>query len=191
MNPVITLASKSPRRRELLTQAGIPFRCIDVDIDESHRPMESPSEYVIRLAEEKARSGRGVDSSLPVLGSDTTVTVDNEILGKPEDSSHAIAMLKRLSGRTHEVMTAVALSDQERTLSLLSTSSVRFAELTDRWIERYVEGGEPHDKAGAYAIQGAAAARIEHLSGSYSGVMGLPLFETCLLLRRSGLEMFS
>ena len=190
MKPVITLASKSPRRRELLTQAGVPFQCIDVDIDESHRTVESPSEYVIRLAEEKARAGRGVDASLPVLGSDTTVTVDNEILGKPADSDHAITMLKRLSGRTHEVMTAVALSDQKGTHSLLSTSSVRFAELTDRWIERYVEGGEPHDKAGAYAIQGAAAARIEHLSGSYSGVMGLPLFETCLLLRRSGLEMF-
>ena len=186
---MIILASRSPRRRELLAQAQIPFRCVDVAIDESHEPPEAPSEYVVRLAERKAQAGRSVDSGLPVLGSDTAVTVDGEILGKPADRNDAVNMLRRLSGREHEVVTAVALTDDTGTKSLLSTSTVRFARLADAWIEHYVESNEPHDKAGSYAIQGAAACMIEHLSGSYSGVMGLPLYETCLLLRRSGLEI--
>ncbi len=188
--PALLLASRSPRRRELLEQAGIAFRVVDVLVDETVRPGEAPAAYVARVAADKARAAvqaLPVDGRAPVLAADTSVVVDGKVLGKPADSQHAAAMLRRLSGRTHEVMTAVALADGARLHSALSTSRVRFRALSDADIDAYVATGEPVDKAGAYAIQGIAACFIEHLDGSYSGVMGLPLFETAQLLAQVGI----
>lgn len=182
----VYLASASPRRRELLEQIGVGYRLLATDIPEEARAGESPEEFVLRLALEKARAGRAqleVTEVYPVLGADTAVVLDGEILGKPRDRDHALAMLSHLSGHTHQVLTGVALigaGGYER--SRLSVSRVRFRTLNINEIERYWESGEPADKAGAYAIQGRAAAFIEHMEGSYSGVMGLPLFETAGLL---------
>ena len=193
------LASQSPRRRELLTQVGISFDVLDVDIDETEKDNESAEDYVIRLAREKAITGWNVEKSKikPVLGSDTAVVINGVILGKPDNDADAVRMLGLLSGKTHQVMTAVALVksvtsdtqlDQYELSSTISVSDVTFKVLSDREIEQYVKSGECHDKAGSYAIQGLAAAFITHLSGSYSGVMGLPLFETVELLNKAGIS---
>jgi nucleoside triphosphate pyrophosphatase len=190
------LASQSPRRRELLTQIGISFDVLSTDIDESIKTNEIPQNYVVRLAREKARAGWKVEKSLikPILGSDTSVVINGEILGKPESDAEAIKMLNLLSGNTHQVMTAVALAipsqkSQEFELrSVLSVSDVSFKELSNEEIERYVATGECADKAGSYGIQGQAGAFITHLSGSYSGVMGLPLYETAELLNKAGIR---
>ncbi|MEE9421688.1 MAG: Maf family protein [Gammaproteobacteria bacterium] len=185
--PQIVLASASPRRCELLDQIGVRYIQSVVDIDETYQPGESPEKYVLRLALAKAHAVRKRDNNqLPVLGADTTVVIDNEALGKPQDEIHAKAMLKRLSGVSHQVMTAVALvADQEA--SLTSVTLVRFRPLTDNEISQYWETGEPGDKAGGYAIQGMGAVFVEHIDGSYSGVMGLPLFETARLLGQFGI----
>jgi septum formation protein len=186
--PQIALASRSPRRRELLAQIGVRHRVVDVDVDESPRPAEVAAEYVLRLALAKARAGTGRVAGLPVLGADTAVVVDDAILGKPADREDAMAMLRRLSAREHRVLTAVALvGDREATR--LSVSHVRFRAIAAGEAAAYWATGEPADKAGAYAIQGLGALFVESLSGSYSGVMGLPLYETAELLRHAGIDL--
>jgi septum formation protein len=185
-SPLVCLASVSPRRRELLAQIGVPHTVVGADIDESVRSGEAPRDYVLRMARQKALTVRERGESLPVLAADTTVVLDNIIYGKPRDRDDGLAMLGRLSGRTHEVLTAVALAHLSEVTLRLSVSTVRFRELSLEERAAYWDTGEPRDKAGGYAIQGAAAVFIDSLSGSYSGVMGLPLFETGELLRAVG-----
>lgn len=189
--PVICLASLSPRRRELLAQIGVPCTITGADIDESVRPEESPRDYVTRLAQQKALTVRRGGQTLPVLAADTTVVLDGRIYGKPRDREDALAMLGRLSGRTHDVLTAVALADSQGVVGLLSASTVKFRRLAPAECTAYWDTGEPRDKAGGYAIQGRGAVFVEALSGSYSAVMGLPLFETAELLRASGISYWS
>ena len=187
-NPVLCLASVSPRRRELLSQIGVPHVVAGADIDETFLPGETPRDYVIRLAREKALVIRRSGQQLPVLAADTTVVVDGKVFGKPGDQAEAVQMLSTLSGRAHEVLTAVALADSHGVAGRLSSSTVRFRTVSREECLAYWETGEPRDKAGGYAIQGLGAVFIESLSGSYSGVMGLPLFETAQLLRAAGIE---
>jgi septum formation protein len=184
--PVLRLASASPRRRELLSQIGVPHIVTGAHIDESVHEGERPHDYVQRMARTKAETVWNQDGALPVLAADTTVVLDGIVFGKPADAADAYRMLRLLSGRTHEVLTAVALASAEGLSIRVSVSSVRFRVLTEAEIETYWETGEPKDKAGAYAVQGLAAVFIESLTGSYSGVMGLPLFETSELLRAAG-----
>lgn len=190
-NPEVYLASRSPRRRELLQQIGVPYRQLDAEVDETAHEGESPEVHVLRLALEKARAGwskvENSDQPLPVLGADTVVVLDDEILGKPASREEAVAMLQALSGNTHRVLTGVALVD-DREATRISVNNVTFRELSDAEIARYWETGEPADKAGAYAIQGRGAVFIEHMEGSYSGVMGLPLFEVADLLDEFDLD---
>ncbi len=191
MKPVsfIYLASGSPRRRELLQQIGVSFQVIGADLDETVRRSESPLAYVSRLAEAKATLGweRSRDSGeAPVLAADTAVVLDGRILGKPTGMNDAIAMLLELSGRTHEVLTAIALRCAAELKVAVSRSAVTFRSIDHSEARAYWETGEPADKAGAYAIQGYAAIFISDLKGSYSGVMGLPLFETAALLKAAG-----
>jgi septum formation protein len=186
VSPVLRLASASPRRRELLTQIGVPHVVIGAHIDESVRDAEKPHDYVQRMAHTKAQAIWDRDKSLPVLAADTTVVLDGIVFGKPADRADALRMLGLLSGRTHEVLTAVALASDAGISLRMSVSAVRFRTLAADEIAAYWETGEPKDKAGAYAVQGFAAVFIESLSGSYSGVMGLPLFETSELLRAAG-----
>jgi septum formation protein len=185
--PVVCLASVSPRRRELLTQIGVPHKVLAAHIDETAYPGEIPRDYVMRMARQKALAVLDRGEALPVLAADTTVVLDEVIYGKPRNRDEGVAMLQRLSDRTHEVMTAVAVAQSRGVALRLNVSSVRFRKLTLEECNAYWETGEPHDKAGGYAVQGAAAVFIESLSGSYSGVMGLPLFETAELLRAAGL----
>lgn len=193
----IYLASRSPRRRDLLKQVGVPFELLLVrqdlrrgpDVDETPVPDESPGVYALRLAGAKAAAGvrqvvqRGLPQK-PVLAADTAIVFDDQIIGKPEDAAHAARILRALSGREHHVITAVALAFRDQVETQISVSSVWFRELTDAEVRRYVASGEPLDKAGAYAIQGRAGAFITRISGSYSGIMGLPLAETAELLKR-------
>ena len=184
----VFLASGSPRRRELLQQIGVSFRVLGAAVDEAVLAGEEPAEYVMRLAAAKAEAGwersrKPGDS--PVLAADTAVVLDRAILGKPVDRQDAEGMLRRLSGRTHEVLTAVALRTVDGLQSRLSRSEVTFREIATEEARAYWETGEPSDKAGAYAIQGRAAVFVADLRGSYSGVMGLPLFETAQLLGSS------
>ena len=185
----IILASGSPRRRELLKQLAVNFQVAAADIDESYIQGETPREYVMRLSREKAMAGFDQsDSGLPVMGSDTIVLLDGEMLGKPESRLEAETMLQRLSGRTHEVYSGVALVvNPESVLDTLNITAVTFGEMPLAWIRQYCQTEEPMDKAGAYAVQGATGQYIRRIEGSYSGVMGLPLFETAELLRRAGL----
>lgn len=186
--PDLVLASASPRRRELLRQIGVRFRVAPADVDETVRPDESPGDYVVRLAREKALAIlRRANDGLPVLGADTSVILDGNILGKPVCRDDAAHMLGRLSGATHEVFSAVAiaLTDEdggERVFDRLNVTRVTFAALEPEWIEAYIATGDPMDKAGAYGVQGRAAERICRIEGSFSGVMGLPLYETAQLL---------
>ncbi|HVO49210.1 MAG TPA: Maf family protein [Steroidobacteraceae bacterium] len=186
-SPSLCLASVSPRRRELLSQIGVTYTVAAADIDESVRGGETPRQYVTRLAREKAMAVRRTGQLLPVLAADTTVVLDGVIFGKPRDRADAIGMLGQLSGRTHEVLTAVALADAHAVKERLSVSSVRFRQLANEECAAYWDTGEPRDKAGGYAIQGLGAVFIESLQGSYSAVMGLPLFETAELLREAGI----
>ncbi|WP_132999633.1 Maf family protein [Luteimonas arsenica] len=188
---MLHLASKSPRRRELLARLGLDFGVLDVDIPEQREPGESPEGYVARVAREKAGAGLLRVVAVPgavVLGSDTEVVLDDEVFGKPADADEAAAMLRRLSGRTHRVLTAVSLVSAGREASAMVTSEVEFAALSDDDIAEYVASGEPMGRAGAYAIQGGAERFVRRLSGSYSGVMGLPLHETAALLQGFGIH---
>lgn len=188
---VLCLASASPRRRELLTQIGVPHTVVGAHIDESVHAGEDPRNYVVRMAREKALAVRLRGEALPVLAADTTVVLDDVIFGKPADRADCVAMLQRLSGRTHDVLTAVAVATSRDLQSLVSTSAVRFRTLTPEECGDYWDTGEPRDKAGGYAIQGLGAVFVVWLSGSFSGVMGLPLFETAELLRGAGVPCWS
>ncbi len=191
MSAFIYLASASPRRRELLRQIGVVYRLLRIEIDETPLAGESPDDYVVRLALAKAQAGcaaLGRRQPAPVLGADTAVVVDDAILGKPRDREEGLAMLARLSGREHQVLSAVALATPTRNAVKVQESGVRFRRLTLAECAAYWDSGEPRDKAGSYGIQGQAAAFIADLRGSYSGVMGLPLFETAELLREFGLS---
>ncbi|MGI0115616.1 Maf family protein [Zooshikella sp. RANM57] len=192
---MIYLASQSPRRQELLQQIGVNYIVIPAAIDESPYTDELGDAYVLRMAKEKAEAGwqilhaekksiiSSTENSPCVLAADTSVIVDGGILGKPKDESDAKAMLMRLSNRTHQVITAVALKNRRQMETRLSVSNVTFRALTDTDVQAYIRSGEPLDKAGAYAIQGLGAIFVQHLAGSYSGVMGLPLTETAELLQ--------
>ncbi len=180
---MLLLASRSPRRVELLHQLGLEFEVLGVDVDETWENTEPAADHVLRLATTKAARGRELRPALPVLGADTAVVVDDQVFGKPRDRDHAIDMLSRLSGRGHEVYSAVALA-AGAVHTALNITQVCFRPISQREIEDYWATGEPADKAGAYAIQGLAAAFIERIEGSYSGVMGLPLYETAGLLAR-------
>ena len=183
--PVILLASASPRRSELLRQVGVAHEVRPVDVDESVRPGEAPSAYVLRLAEAKAEAlwtRLSPAERRPVLAADTTVALEGVIFGKPADPAEARSMLSRLAGRTHEVHTAVALRHAGGTAARVSTSSVSLRALAPGELDWYCRSGEPYDKAGGYAVQGRAALFIRHIAGSYSGIMGLPLYETWELL---------
>ena len=197
LSPRLYLASRSPRRRELLNQIGVAFDTLsfrlppreDPETSENPLPGETPVDYVQRVAQAKARHGWQIVGwrkllRQPVLAADTTLEFDGEIIGKPEDAADARRILQRLSGQTHRVLTAVCVVLDERLEAALSVSEVRFAPLDDSEIRHYVDSGEPMDKAGAYGIQGRAGAFVAHLSGSYSGVMGLPLHETKQLLKK-------
>ncbi len=186
----VYLASGSPRRRELLQQIGVSFRVVRAAVDEAVRLAESAPTYVLRLAAAKAEAGWETSrdgSHVPVLAADTAVVLDGKILGKPADCQDALGLLGRLSGRTHEVLTAVALRTADGLQSRISRSEVTFRSIAVGEARAYWETGEPSDKAGAYAIQGLGAIFIADLRGSYSGVMGLPLFETAALLSNAGL----
>ena len=198
-HPRIYLASKSPRRRELLKQIGINFEVLLLrlqsrhgrDVDETSHVGETPEDYVQRICQEKVEAGweslkfRNLPT-FPILAADTCVVLDNQIIGKPGSREHATDILLALSGRKHQVLSAVAVTFDGRMEMRVSTSTVTFATLSRERIRRYVLTNEPLDKAGAYAIQGYAAAFILHLEGSFSGVMGLPLYETAELLRKFG-----
>lgn len=189
MAPTLYLASASPRRRELLASIGVTPVVVSVDVDETPLPGESPEVYVVRLARAKAAAGvaGGVG---PVLGADTVVVRDGEILGKPRDQGHGVAMLLSLAGRAHQVLTAVCVAGLHGEDWRLSCTEVRFRAISHAEAEAYWHTGEPADKAGGYGIQGYAAVFAEHLSGSYSGVVGLPLYETAELLRGVGIPLW-
>ena len=187
----LILASASPRRHKLLRQLDINYRVVVSDADESGLEGESPADYVCRVARNKAEAVASRDQSgLAVLGADTAVIIDGKILGKPASTQEAAEMLRTLSGRVHEVYSAVVLIDAQRQLSSrLNVTRVHFAALDEDWIAAYVATGEPMDKAGAYGVQGCAAHRIREINGSYSGVMGLPLYETMELLHAAGFSL--
>jgi septum formation protein len=189
MDPQFYLASASPRRRQLLEQLGLSFEVVVADVDESPRPGEKPQDYVSRLAEAKALAvvERLQHPALPVLAADTAVVLDGAILGKPGGREDAIAMLRRLGGRSHQVLSGVALWNQGRVRAALSQSEVRFRVIGTDEAAAYWDSGEPRDKAGAYGIQGLGGLFVEYLAGSYSGVMGLALFETAALLKEAGI----
>jgi septum formation protein len=188
-NPLIYLASASPRRSALLEQIGIAHRVQPVDVDETALGGEPPDRYVRRLAVLKAETLWDKLTAVqrqPVLGADTAVVLDDQILGKPRDEQDCLRMLNLLSARTHQVFTAVALRASDGCQSRVNVSDVTFRKLADDEMRRYWRSGEPADKAGAYAVQGRAALFIERIAGSYSGIMGLPLFETGELLAAVG-----
>ncbi len=188
---MLYLASKSPRRSELLARLGLDFGLLDIDVPEQRAPGEPAEDYVRRVAREKAGAGLLQVVSVAhaaVLGGDTEVVLDDDVFGKPRDEADAAAMLRRLSGRTHRVISALSLVSASREAQAVSFSEVTFAELPEDELAAYLASGEWRDRAGAYAIQGRAHAFISHLSGSYSGVMGLPLFEASRLLREFGIQ---
>lgn len=180
---MIVLASSSPRRRELLQQIGVPFRVQVQAVDETPLPDELPGDYVARLALEKARAVAALNPGQVVLGADTTGVLDGQILVKPVDDEDARRMLSMMSGRTHEVLTAVAVVQDEQARTVVVTTAVTFCVLSDEQIAAYVATGEPADKAGAYGIQGLGAVLVAGIRGSYSNVVGLPLTEVAALLR--------
>ena len=183
----LVLASASPRRRQLLTDAGIPFETAAVDIDETPRPGEAPDQYVQRLALEKGRAARRYHPDAAILGADTAVVLAGEIFGKPIDDADATRMLERLSGRSHDVLTGVALLWPGGERVAIDRTAVWFKRLSVSDVTQYVASGEPRDKAGAYAIQGAAAGFVERIDGSHSNVVGLPMAVVLQLLADAGI----
>ncbi|MEE8388137.1 MAG: Maf family protein [Acidiferrobacterales bacterium] len=187
----VYLASASPRRRQLLQQAGVHFQVILPDIDEVVKSKESAEEFVMRMALEKAQAGLALVIKenrplAPVLGADTCIVLENEIIGKPGSRAEGIRMLTRLAGRSHEVLTGVALVEEENIQQALSRSRVVFVPLSAKEIEDYWESGEPVGKAGAYAIQGKAGAFVERIEGSYTGIVGLPLNDIVSMIKKTG-----
>ncbi len=205
MKPIekkIYLASKSPRRRELLRQIGVEFELLMLrndtvrgpDVTELILPGEEAIDYVARVSREKAAFAWTMVQTRrltvrPVLAADTTVTLDGEILGKPANRDEAVLMLERLSGRTHQVLTSIAVHHLDKLEQVTQVSQVRFAKLSPASIKAYCATQEPYDKAGGYGIQGLAALFVEHIDGSHSGIMGLPLYETATLLRKAGIPL--
>jgi len=192
-SPSIYLASRSPRRAELLQQMGVLFTVVPADIDETPHAMERSDAYVKRLAIEKAQAGYALVLEkawfeMPVLAADTTVSIDGEILGKPQDDEDAYRMLSLMSGRWHEVHTGIAVAHAGHVAMEISSTMVQMDDLSDAVIRAYIATGEPKDKAGAYGIQGIAGSLIKRIEGSYSGVMGLPVYETAKLLKQAGIE---
>lgn len=188
---MLYLASASPRRRELLAQIGVRFAVLAQQVDESVHAAESPEDYVRRIAEAKASAALTDvrrELAIPVLSADTTVVEGNTILVKPQSLHEALAMLRRLSGRTHQVLTAVTLAQAGNRKTRIVKTAVSFREISDEEISAYWASGEPQDKAGAYAIQGRAALFVHNIDGSYSNVVGLPLFETAELLTEFGVS---
>jgi septum formation protein len=188
---VLRLASASPRRRQLLELIGVPHLVTPADIDETPRGSERADDYVVRLAREKAAAVWAQHDDLPVLAADTTVVVDSEILGKPESEAEAMSMLAKLSGREHLVHTGFALRTARAMNVGISTTQVTFAPLTEAQVRAYWASGEPQGKAGAYAIQGLGAVFVSNISGSYTGVMGLPLYATAAMLRAQGVPVWN
>ncbi|MEM7707348.1 MAG: Maf family protein [Pseudomonadota bacterium] len=186
--PALWLASRSPRRRELLAQIGVSFALLEVDVEEQPGESESPADYNLRVAQDKAVAGAGQrPSAMPVLGADTEVALDGRIYGKPADAAEAREMLQSLAGRTHRVYSSVAVVNEAgEARSCQQVSEVTFAELDLRQINAYLTTGEYAGRAGGYAIQGLGSSFVAHIEGSYSGVMGLPLFETVPLLQWAG-----
>ena len=198
--PFVYLASQSPRRRQLLTQIGVVHELLlpgpeeDSEALEAVRPGELPQAYVQRVTRAKLREARARLNArglplAPILCADTTVAVGRRILGKPADAAEALAMLQQLSGRSHRVLSAVAVWDGRRTLAAFQVSRVQVAPLPTEWLRTYIASGEPFGKAGAYGIQGAMGAKVQAIAGSYSGIMGLPLFEAAALLARAGVAV--
>lgn len=191
---MLHLASQSPRRRDLLACLGLPFGRVDVDVPEVQNPGEAAADYVLRVAADKARAGlqalaeSGEPGDAVVLGADTEVALDGVVFGKPRDDADAIRMLQTLSGRTHQVISAVVLAAAGRQAGATVVTEVTFDALDADTIAAYVASGEPHGKAGAYAIQGGAELFVAHMAGSHSGVIGLPLQQTAALLRSFGLQ---
>lgn len=183
----IILASSSPRRAELLDQLGIKYRVKAVDIDETPLANESPTDLVQRLSLEKSQAVS--NSTIPVLGSDTLGLIEDNLLLKPLNYAHEKSMLQKLSGQWHEIFTAVTVTSAKKSITILNHNRVLFRQITDDEIQAYWSTSEPQDKAGGYAIQGIAACFIEKIEGSYSGIMGLPLFETSLLLKQFGISV--
>ncbi|MEX2365170.1 MAG: Maf family protein [Pseudohongiellaceae bacterium] len=191
---LLYLASASPRRREILAQMGVHYEMLAQDVDEALISGEAADAYVLRMARSKVQAalqGLRADSPALVLGADTCVVIDGRILGKPESQQHGLEMLHSLSGRMHQVLTAVAVADSELMHATLSHTSVKFRTLTDEEIMAYWSSGEPRDKAGSYGIQGLGAILVESIRGSYSNVVGLPVFETADLLGRFGISLKS
>lgn len=190
-SPQVVLASTSPRRQELLTQIGVHYIVHPVDIDETPNRHEQAESYVLRVAAEKSKACFDeLGSDLPILAADTSVVIDGNVLGKPTNKMHAGVMLKQLSGKTHKVYTAVSVRYAKKQHDLiLSTTEVTFRDISDKEIKAYWETGEPQGKAGAYAIQGIASIFVESIIGSFSGVVGLPLFETAQLLSKQGIRI--
>jgi septum formation protein len=187
VRPHLYLASRSPRRQELLRQVGLRFEVITADVEERRAPRQAPADYALAMALAKARAAH-VPEPRPVLGADTDVVIDDEILGKPGGRDEALAMLARLADRTHEVFSAVAVVHDGRAETALSVTRVTFGPIAPAQARAYWDTGEPADKAGAYGIQGFGAQFVREIHGSYSGVVGLPLYETLGLLRRFGVE---
>ena len=192
--PSIYLASRSPRRAELLKQMGVLFSVVPADIDETPHAMERSDAYVKRLAIEKAQAGYALVLQkawfeMPVLAADTTVSIDGEILGKPQDDEDAYRMLSLMSGRWHEVHTGIAVAHAGHVAMEISSTMVQMDDLSDAVMRAYIASGEPKDKAGAYGIQGIAGSLIKRIEGSYSGVMGLPVYETTKLLKQAGITL--
>lgn len=190
----LVLASQSPRRQQLLQQLGVSFACCPASVDETPLPGEAVAQYALRLAEEKAKAGYQAwalqQPPLPALGSDTCGWLDGEILGKPRDEADAKAMLARMSGRSHQIFTAIALFDGHQCFTDLVVSTVHFAHLSPELIDAYWRSGEPADKAGAYGIQGLGGALVDRIEGSYSAIVGLPLAQCRQLLAQVGLEIW-
>lgn len=187
--PVLCLASASPRRRALLASIGVAVQVQPCDIDETPLADESAERYVERLAQAKAQAAAPM-TSLPTLGADTAVVMDGQILGKPDDQSHAAWMLRQLSGREHQVLTGVAVTGPQGVLTACVTTRVALRDISEAEITAYWQTAEPQDKAGGYAIQGLASVFVAGIEGSHSAVVGLPLFETACLLRRQGVPLW-
>lgn len=185
----IYLASQSPRRRELLDQIGVAYQVVSVDVEEARADDEVAADYVQRLSLDKALAGANIYVDKPVLGADTIVVLEGDVLEKPISQEHAVAMLLRLSGNTHQVMTAISIVFQDKCYTRMNTTSVRFRPITEQEARQYWLTGEPKDKAGGYGIQGFGAVFVETISGSYSSVVGLPLYETASLLRDVGITV--
>lgn len=190
MSTPLYLASTSPRRRELLQQLGLEFAVLRVDVDESRLGDEAPEVYVARLAEEKARAGLAGIQQGVVIAADTTVALGNEVLGKPASCEEAVVMWTQLSGREHRVLTGVAVADQQNMQVAVVSTLVRFRDISLAEMHSYWAGGEPQDKAGAYAIQGKGALFVSSINGSYSNVVGLPLMETAALLAHFNISVW-